>query len=102
MHPPKPQLKKFGASPFVVLFSRGEQGLAPCGVANLGSLAGTCTLRQSDFDTAICDPTLHFVYLSVNIRFIGVEADVDRLSLYLAPHKGVFHQDADLSGFFIA
>ena len=32
---------------------------------------------------------------------IGVEADVDRLSLYLAP-LGVFHQDADLSGFFIA
>lgn len=30
-----------------------------------------------------------------------MEADVDRLSLYLAPFTGVFHQDADLSGFFM-
>jgi len=40
---------------------------------------------------------LHCVY---NL-FVGVRTDANRLSLCLALSRGISHQDADLSGFFM-
>jgi hypothetical protein len=37
-------------------FLVGVQGLAPCGYGTMGTLAGTCTLRRFDLNTALCDP----------------------------------------------